>query len=63
MTVEDAGEIVNLSWNEAWTPFPREGLDFFIGICERLKTNMHVDAGKAQKILEGEIPLDRWGPL
>jgi hypothetical protein len=63
VTVEYKGEIVNLGWKEAWTSFPRDRLEFFIGICERLKENMHIDASKAQLILDGKIPLDRWGQL
>jgi hypothetical protein len=63
VTIAPEGQVVNLSWDEAWTPLPRGPLDFFISTCERLKENMQLDAGKAQAILDGEIPLDRWGPV
>jgi len=62
ITIEE-GEIVNLSWNEVWMPLPRDGLEYFIEVCERLKGNMHLDAAKAQLIINGQLPLDRWGPL
>jgi hypothetical protein len=60
ITVEE-GEIVNIRWQEEWLPFPRERLPDVINLCLRLREEMVIQAGKAQKILDGEIPLDRWG--
>jgi hypothetical protein len=34
ITIRVEGELVHLSWNEAWVPLPRERLDAVIEICE-----------------------------
>jgi len=61
ISVHVEGETVNLTWHEAWVPLSRDRLDFFIEVCEGLKESMQLDAGKAQVILNGEVPVQRWG--
>lgn len=61
--IQSGTEMVNLSWNEAWAPLPRGELEFFIGVCEAIKEEMNLVAGKAQVILDGDLPIEQWGPL
>lgn len=60
VTVDFGKEIINLSWQEGWVPFPRERIESFLAICEEVRDGMRVGAGAIQRMLDGEMPVEVW---
>jgi hypothetical protein len=60
VTIDAGPEIVNLSWTEAWYPFPRDRLPEVIDLCERLSEEMRILAGKVEVMLAGEVAIETW---
>jgi len=60
ITVDFGEEIINLSWQEGWVPFPRDRIARFIAICEEVRDNMRIGAGAIQRMLDGEMCVVIW---
>jgi hypothetical protein len=60
ITLDWGTEIINLSWQEGWLPFPRDRIERFIVTCEEVRDSMRIGAGAIQRMLDGEMRVEIW---